>query len=193
MCQVQYFRCLREVPRDPTYLRSFCVAGAIFSMPPRSSCVTRTQGSLVAPPLFCGRCQLFRCLREVARDTAKGCLWPYLLVNNFAASWPYLPLGKSHKWLTPCLREGPLGRLRVGSQATAWGRLRPYPDLSVTAGTGLFFDQTCIFAWHGLCPDSRGFRAMDSCKTSGNFERSNICSYPSLDFFWRFVFWFEIQ
>ena len=99
--QVQYFRCLREVPRDPTYPRSFCVAGAIFSMPPRSSCVTRTQGSLVTPPLFfCGRCQLFRCLREVPRDTAKGCLWPYLLVNNFAASWPYLPLGKSHKWLT---------------------------------------------------------------------------------------------
>ena len=52
MCQVQYFRCLREVPRDPTYLRSFCVAGAIFSMPPRSSCVTRAQGSLVTPPLF---------------------------------------------------------------------------------------------------------------------------------------------
>ena len=63
---VQYFRCLREVPRDPTYyLRSFCEASAIFSMPPRSSCVTRTQGSLVTPPFFFGgRCQ------EVPRDTA---------------------------------------------------------------------------------------------------------------------------
>ena len=105
-------------------LAPFCVPGAIFSMPPRSSpwpylptfflcgrCnIFDASEKFLRDPdpgvacdpttFFCGRYQLFRCLREVPRDTAKGCLWPYLLVNNFAASWPYLPLGKSHKWLT---------------------------------------------------------------------------------------------
>ena len=92
--QVQCFRCLREVLCDPTSflcgrcnifvsseqffvaLRSFCVAGAIFSMPPRSSFVTRAQGSLVTPPPFLrGRCNLFDAsekfsvtLRKVACD-----------------------------------------------------------------------------------------------------------------------------
>ena len=111
--QVQYFRCLREVLCDPTSflcgrcnifgssekffvalrsfsvagaifsmpprssfvaLRSFCVAGAIFSMPPRSSFVTRTQGSLVTPPPFCVAGAIFLMPPRSSRDTAKGCL-----------------------------------------------------------------------------------------------------------------------
>ena len=90
--QVQYFRCLREVLCDPTsflcgrcnifvssekffvVLRSFCVAGAIFSMPPRNSFVTRAHDRLCPHLLFAWQVQSFRCLREVLRDTAKGCL-----------------------------------------------------------------------------------------------------------------------
>ena len=91
---VQYFRCLREVLCDPTsflcgrcnifvsyekffvVLRSFCVAGAIFSMPPRNSFVTRAHDRLWPHLLFAWQVQSFRCLQEVLRDTAKGCLWP---------------------------------------------------------------------------------------------------------------------
>ena len=90
--QAQYVRCLREVPRDPTSFlcgrcnifvssekcfvapRSFCVAGAIFSMPPRSSFVARTQGSLVTPPPFCVAGAIFLMPPRSSRDTAKGCL-----------------------------------------------------------------------------------------------------------------------
>ena len=88
--QVQYFRCLREVLCDPTSLcgrcnifdasekffvvsRSFCVAGAIFSMPPRSS------------------------WEVPAWPRAHDRLWPHLLfawqVQSFRCLWPYLPLG----------------------------------------------------------------------------------------------------
>ena len=103
--QVQQFRCLRDVvPWPYTCLLGrvasdrhwLFVAGAIFSMPPRSSpwpylptfflcgrCnIFDASEKFLRDPdpgvacdpttFFCGRCQLFQCLREVPRDTAKG-------------------------------------------------------------------------------------------------------------------------
>ena len=104
--QVQQFRCLRDVvpwpytcllgrvasdrhwlcvagaifsmpPRSSLLtLLPFCVAGAIFSCPPRNSFVTRAHDRLWPHLRFAWQVQSFRCLREVLRDTAKGCLWP---------------------------------------------------------------------------------------------------------------------
>ena len=90
--QAQYFRCLREVPRDPTFLCGrcnifdasekfpvtwtqgslvtpppFCVAGAIFSMPPRSS-PWHCERLLVTLPPFC-----------VAGANVWWQWWPYFL------------------------------------------------------------------------------------------------------------------
>ena len=97
---VQYFRCLREVPllcgrrhifdaseKFPVTLLPFCVAGAIFSSPPRSASWPYV--------LFVWQVQYFRCLREVPS-------WPYVLfvwqVQYFRClrevpSWPG-PRGK---------------------------------------------------------------------------------------------------
>ena len=76
--QVQQFRCLWDVvPWPYTCLLGrvasdrhwLCVAGATFSTPPRSSCVTRAHDRLWPHLLFAWQVQSFRCL------------------------WPYLPLG----------------------------------------------------------------------------------------------------
>ena len=172
--QVQYFRCLGEVSRDPISIlcgrctsnpasekyfvtpRSFCVAGAICSMSEKFSW-PGPRGRLWPHLLFlCGRCNIFWCLREVLLILPKvGCDPTSFLCgmcNNFAAFWPYPPPWKSRKWLTPCLREGPPGRLWVGSQATT----TPHNSSDHVILRICFLRRhLIIFAWHGLCPASK--------------------------------------
>ena len=150
----------------------FCVAGALVTRPPRSTLwphvlfvwqvlyvrclrevlVTWTQGSLgTPPPFFVWQVQYFL----MPPRSSAGCDPTSFLCgmcNNFAAFWPYPPPWKSRKWLTPCLREGPPGRLRVGSQATT----TPHNSSDHVILRICFLRRhVMIFAWHGLCPASK--------------------------------------
>ena len=171
--QVQYFRCLGEVSRDPISIlcgrctsnpssekyfvttRSFCVAGAICSMPPRSSrdldpgvACDPTSFVCVAGAIFFDASEKFcwYCQRLVVtlRPFCVGCA---------IISLPSDPTALEESQVTDSLppRRSP-GRLWVGSQATT----TPHNSSDHVILRICFLRRhLIIFAWHGLCPASK--------------------------------------